>query len=289
MLALVVVVAGCGKAAAPGASGPAVQPTCPAPGGTEAGGSAVPDGFVTAWVFRCRSDVRDLPGQGMWQVQVAERADTPATELIAELRKPSDPRTAEACTMELVVPPYFVLVDATGQLVQPAVPTDTCGKPRREALAALEKLTFRTLSETPVNQVRSPKSSQSGCSDSWKDMIAIELGSARPGPAKPESPKPTDPILVCIYGQISGDQVPVGQLVTGHTITGDPAAALYAELAKAGPPATCSTPHTRFAVLIAPPTGSWATVELDGCRRMLRTDNTLVQLDEGTITALTAS
>ena len=35
-------------------------------------------------------------------------------------------------------------------------------------------------------------------------------------------------------------------------------------------------------------TGSWATVELDGCHRMLRTDNTLAQLDDATVASLTA-
>lgn len=44
--------------------------------------------------------------------------------------------------------------------------------------------------------------------------------------------------------------------------------------------AACTVTHTRFAVLHS--RADSATVELDGCRRLLRPDNTFGQRDEST-------
>lgn len=299
------ILAGCGTPEAPpvadgrpGAEAyPVVEPTCPAsdphqlPEDSIAphGSGGVPQSFVTAWVLRCRSDLRDKPGQGKWTVQVAERADAPATELVAELRRPSDPLTNAACTMELVVPPYFVLVDAAGKGVAPAVPTDQCGKPRREALAALDKLAFRVISETPVNQVRSPRSVESGCSDTFKDMLTIEADRAKPAPARPAFEAPVGSLRVCLYERVVSKRDQVGSLLAARGLDGDAAKNLVAALDKAGPAAGCAVPYERFAVLSSPDNvGGFAVAELDGCHRLLRSDGTLGQLDEATVALVSA-
>ena len=294
-LALAMVAAGCGKV--PSSGEPVwVEPVCPkdgalgpgpvAPGQEPTPRSVVPDGFVTAWVLRCRTEIRDLPSKGRWSVIVTERADTDAAELVEQLRTPSDPRSTDACTLEMVVPPHFLLVDAAGNAFLPTMPTDGCGKPRAEARNLLNELAFRTLSEVPLNQVQSQGSVDTGCSDSWKDELTIVGTDARPAPAKPASFTPTGSIRVCVYDRISGGDLPVGQFSRAHTISGDAAAALVAALNNAGPAAACSAPHTRFAVLSSNGTASWATVELDGCRRLLRPDYTLGQLDEPTVAPL---
>lgn len=51
----------------------------------------IPDGFVAAWLLRCRDEVREVPGEGGWSVRVTERSDTPATELVDLPNRPSDP------------------------------------------------------------------------------------------------------------------------------------------------------------------------------------------------------
>lgn len=242
----------------------------------------VPDGFATVWVLRCNTELRDVPGQGKWLVQVAQRADTTATELVAELRKPSDARTAQACTLEMAVPPYFVLVDAAGKAVVPTVPTDPCGKPRRAARTLVEALPFRTLFEKQLNQVQSQESIDSNCPESWKDMITIAKD-ARPAPATAIWSDPVTDIKVCVYDRISEGQLPVGQLRSVRAVSGDGVAGLRAALDKAGPAMACSAPHTRFAVLRVDGAAGWAQVELDGCYRVLRTDNTLGQLDAAAV------
>lgn len=300
MSLLALAVAGCG-ANAPrdevGGSGPPVwvEPTCPRgtgnapgiPGGVLPTRGEVPADFVTTWVLRCRTDVRDLPDRGTWTVQVAERADTPASDLVDQLRRASDSRSTGECTLEMVLPPYFVLVDAGGKAVLPAVPTDRCGKPRADALKALEALPFRILSETPVNQVQSQQSLDSGCSESWKDMLVIDADSATPGPAAPLWSTPVSTLRVCVYDTTGDGEPPVGQFASGHEVAGDAAKALLAALDEAGPADACSTPHTRFAVLTADGAAGWAMAELDGCRRLLRPDNTLGRLDGSAVAALT--
>jgi hypothetical protein len=291
VFAVVLVVAGCGSKTVPAAAGPPVwvEPSCPEkqelfPGGSVTRGS-IPADFGTAWVLRCRTDVRDLPGKGKWQVQITERADTAAPELMEQLRKPSDERSEGACTLDFVVPPYFVLVDAGGKAILPAVPADGCGKPRQSALRALEALPFRAISETPLNQVQTPESAATGCASSWKDMLTISADSAEPGPAAPLWSRPVSTFRVCVYDRISGGQLPVGQFSSARELTGEPARALLTALNAAGPAAACSAPHTRFAVLTAEGVADWATVELDGCHRLLRPDNTFGQLDAATAAA----
>lgn len=135
-----------------------VEPVCPKVQnpGLDADGmpvvrSELPADFVTTWVLRCRAERRTKSGEAL---VVVERADTPATELAEQLRRPSDPlaelRANEACSMELVVPPYFLLVDAAGNAILPAIPTDGCGKPRRDATRALDTMTFRIVSTVEI-------------------------------------------------------------------------------------------------------------------------------------------
>jgi hypothetical protein len=312
-LAIVVVLAlllgGCGKAVPPGAppengTGVVVAPAMPRdsiglggapacrkdaipgldPAAVPAERAPIPEGFATAWVVRCRDEIRDVPGKGKWTVSVVERADTPATELVAELRKPSDPRSDGACTMELRVPPYFLLVDSAGRVILPAVPDDSCGQPRVEATKPLERLDFRVVSETPRTQVQSQRSVDSDCPDMYKDMIAITEDTARPAPATAAWTTAVEALRLCVY-RAEADLV--GRLATTSVIGPAPARHVVELLGKAGPAAPCASPHTRFATLAPAGTTSSVMVELDGCHRLLRQDGTLGQLDAATVTAIT--
>jgi hypothetical protein len=98
-----------------------------------------------------------LPGKGEWEVLVAERTDTPATALVDLLRQPSKPADPhEICAADLELVPYFALVDGSGTVIQPAMPTDGCGKPQAAAVAALNALPFRALSTTPSAPIEVP-------------------------------------------------------------------------------------------------------------------------------------
>jgi len=138
--------AGCADATppAPDPGPPAwVAPACPADS-PEPRRGGIPDGFAVSWVLRCPIAPEQLTARAAGTVP--ERADTPATELLATLRRPSDPRTSRACPAMAVVPPYVVLVGADGRGLAPRLPTDGCGLPRHEALDLLDALPYRAVS-----------------------------------------------------------------------------------------------------------------------------------------------
>ena len=148
IILLAVTLAACGEAASsehpsvkPAAFG---SPACPTAGNPGPDRGAVPDSFVTAWVLRCSVGFVNVH-EGTETPPVAERADTPADELVAALRRPSDPRWHGFCTLELVTTPYFMLVDVNGRAVAPEIPADGCGKPHRDVLTALDALPFRKI------------------------------------------------------------------------------------------------------------------------------------------------
>jgi hypothetical protein len=319
LLTLVLAVSGCGRTVSPGAAGQAstfpvrpgpltTQTGLPAPGAagrfpaepgppvwvdaacppevsdadplSQANRGRLPDEFVTAWVLRCRTEIRYVPGQGKQAFRVTERADTPAAELVSQLRLPAEPPTAGGCLAYGVSVPYFALVDAGGRALLPAVPLDECLRPRREALQELDKLPFTRLSETPAGQVQSQESIDTGCPEAYQDMIIISADRAKPAPARPLWPGSPAPVRVCFYDPMPGKDVPGGRLRTARTIDAGVATELVAALDKAGPAAACSVPHNRFALVAPASPDSWAMAELDGCHRLLRPDGTLGQLDD---------
>lgn len=265
-----------------------VEPSCPdpVPNGDATATGGIPGDFETSWVLRCHSDVRDVPGDGRWLMDIAERADTSAPELLDQLRRESDPQSGGPCHAILVVPPYFALVDPAGRALLPMIPTDQCGSPRQQALDALAALPFQVLSETPVKQVESQQAIDSGCSESWKDQLTIEAGGATPGPATPLWPAPVDVLHVCVYDTDPGADEPVGQFNSGRTLAGNAATALSDAINRAGPAIDCPTPHSQFAVITLNNTDQWAVAGLDGCHHLLRPNNTLGQLDKRTIALL---
>jgi hypothetical protein len=156
LVASALVLTGCGLADNPGSRTPSappepafVEPVCP-PGATPglvepATGTAVPEDFQVAWVLHC-------PGAGADGQMVTERADTAATELLAELRRPSDPLTNGVCPTILIIPPYVLLVDGAGRAVHPYFPTDACGQPREAARNEVQELDFRVVERAPVTR-----------------------------------------------------------------------------------------------------------------------------------------
>jgi hypothetical protein len=241
----------------------------------------VPADFVANSVVRCRSEPREVPGEGTWTVQIIERADGPVPELLDMLRKPSGPPPANMiCPAIGYAKPYFMLVGAKGRALLPDVPTSTCGKPHDEVTRFLDKLPYRTVSETRTGLVGSVRSNETGCPDTWKDTIVLESPKAAPGDAM--WPDPAGTPRVCTY-LVDGD---TGRLANGFSLTGPAVSALRSALDTAGPAAVCDRPHTRFAVVL-PSMGGSATVELDGCLRFQRSDNTLGQLDKDAVAVLT--
>jgi hypothetical protein len=275
LTAVLVVVAGCGKGAPARQDVPEPGPPvwvaaeCEGPvTGTEKRGG-IPTDFTATSVLRCTQEIRDQAN-----VLVTERTKESVAKLTDLLRKPSDPLTNDVCTADLQLPPHFLLVDAAGRALLPQVPTDPCGKPRREVVDLLKSLTYERVAEVPLGTVP-PTEGEAGCSTEWKDEIA--LGGAKPGPATALWPEPVDALKVCVYNV---DKPQVGSLESGRVVEGERSQALRDALAEAGPAGPCTSEHTRFAVLHPKGKATWATIELDGCLRVLRPNQTLGQVNE---------
>jgi hypothetical protein len=153
-LCAVLCAAACGHAAARPAPDRAaeaapvwVDPVCPGDGALP-GSGGIPADFVAVSVLRCQYVVQQAHGGKA--TRIAERADTPAKDLIAALRRPSDPQTSEMCPAIAVQAPYVVLVGADGRALVPTVPADGCGIPRLDVLHMLDKLPYHVVSRTPV-------------------------------------------------------------------------------------------------------------------------------------------
>ncbi|GGS70096.1 hypothetical protein GCM10010156_31100 [Planobispora rosea] len=248
-----------------------------------------PDEFIPVRVVRCRWETRYLPGKGRWEVAIEERADGPASELTAELRRPSERPFSlfglfgEMCTLEAVIVDYFVVVDSSGRAVLPEVPTGACDKPSESALDALHRLPYRVESETPVRRVESEKTFRAGCGDGAADLFHV-LG--RPATAAPIWNPPPKGLRVCVFhtGKKASGMVE-GKFESSRILKGERLRALLTALDTA-PASDCRGGHARFAVL---DTGHFARayVELDGCRNLLRPDGTLSRLTTDAVELLT--
>jgi hypothetical protein len=110
-------------------------------------------GFRVAWVLRCSLGIRDVASGERLSIQITERADGPATDLINQLNQPSDPPDPNVmCTAELVTSPYFALVGPDGRAVKPNIPNSGCGF-RPGVLKALAALPFRTIATAPLRAI----------------------------------------------------------------------------------------------------------------------------------------
>ncbi|MDR7275801.1 hypothetical protein [Catenuloplanes atrovinosus] len=223
----------------------------------QGGGPRLPEDFTPVAVTVCDGEER--------------RGDDPAAvaALAAALRLPDLPGTAEACTLEALILPWFVLHDANGAWIRPGVPFDECRKPRREVLDALDP--FR--GGPPAIPPGSALSVRTGCSDTHADMIAVTSG--RGTDAEPAGPPAADADLrLCLY-QVDeselGSGKPAGTLRAGAVLTAQAWSAVRAAFPPAAKAAPCTARSTSFA-LLQPVSGAGPAtyVELSGCGRTMR-------------------
>jgi hypothetical protein len=291
--AAVALLAGCASATprgTPGAASTAPSPVtvsaaCPA-SITQSGRPAQPEGgrvpaaATIASVLRCRVEIQRVIGKGQWQVRLTEHAVGPAAELRAALNRPSEPPTSGPCPAIGMIVPYFVLIDTAGKAYLPSLPHTACGLPQGQVIQALNALPFTVISRMPIRQVESELAPQTGCSQSWKDVISIEASStsspsSSAGPAR-QWPSPSTMVRVCSYLTSPGDDS--GQLAAGRLLNRTETGMLERVIPGLRPAVACSAKHTRFAVVNpVQATGEPWYVELDGCHRVLRADHTLVQ------------
>lgn len=291
LVVAVLVTAACGSAPGTG-SGIGSESTGGGPAPVTRPGSAhcpisdlpegsVPAGFATAWVLRCSQVVRPVTGDGRWWFSIEERADTGFEPLLAALRRPDEvmpPGTVCAGTGVGATP--VALVDAAGRVVHPRLPHDRCDQPQQQVRDALAALHFRETRATRLQQEQSQQSVDTGCGQMWIDLSADVYVGSKPVASRPTWPKTPDALRICLW-QPRPSGLP--RLVTGATVTGADLRGLLARLDHLPAAAACTASHHRFAVLEDVRHHDVLYAELDGCRRVLRADHTLGELDPATV------
>ena len=240
----------------------------------------LPTDFHPVKAVRCRSTLRTVPGNGEWQTDEADVADSGLTSLVAALRLPSTPINQNTvCSAVGFVRPDFALVDAGGAIVRPKIPEDECAQPLDQVLKALNALSWRTEDDQMVVQVQTQEESDTGCQDAFKNLFELSIAGPPPIPwSKERRPENVAPATVCVYTepstsgaieQQSGVQGSVGKFTHGLRLTTSQQAAIAAALNQASDTAvpTCATQATRFAELMSPD-GLTVVLELDGCHRL---------------------
>jgi hypothetical protein len=288
LIAAALALAACGDDPSPGpGDGPAivaVGPVCLAgepleQTSLEPGALARPriEDVDPAAFVRCRQEVRRVPGQGEWSVRVEERADAGLEALAAALRLP-DERRGDVCPAIAHGVPELWALDRSGRTALVRWPLDVCAAPRAEAVRAYDALRWSAAGSRRVTQITTQAVLDSGCSDSWKQVVAIEAADGRPrdGGRLGELRRAAG-VRVCVYRIDDRSETPSGTFQSGRRIEGKDWQVLLGAL-EAAPRAApgCEALGQLFAVLTAAAgTGDPLYVELDSCRRVLLPDGGL--------------
>ena len=173
--------------------------------------------------------------------------------------------TSGACTSELPNP-LVVYLD-TGRSLPVRAPHDPCGKPTAAARTAYDGLTLQELTATKRDRVTSQESLDTQCSDSWKDMLAVEEGFGSPAQRSAVPDPLREPTRLCLYRvqkDAQGDRI--GHLTTGRELTPGQVRQVNAELARSTADPSCGRhDHTMFALLSSAGGSDGTLVAVDGC------------------------
>jgi len=239
-------------------------------------GKPLPAAFTPVAVVRCYSRARGVNGHGLWRFSVKQQANRRLNAFVAALRRPSVPTPAGTeCLLIRYAAPPFALVDRQGRIFRPALPSTECGRPFQAAITDLEHLPWVTVSVRRTVQLATRAELRAGCAPTFKDLIASGP-SLRALPLSPGGPafSPRPPRLrICTYQRGSGT------FIRGGIISHKAESELLADLQAGRSSPGCRRQHTSYAVLEAvSPTrrgGEIAEVEIGGCNRVVRPDNSL--------------
>lgn len=264
---------------------------------TQPSGVPLSPGFKPVAAVRCETQIKTVPGDGVWQVAVAQRATSGLDPLITALRLPSSnpPDGIQIpCAAVGFVAPEFALVDAQGRTVQPSLPHDVCENPLTRVLDALNALPWKTETEQNVSQMQTQAELDTGCPSGYKDVFELPtVASPAPGAAAPGAAA-LKPTAVCEYTMSATAPPKTGSIDSalfshGLKLVSAQQSAIAAALAgsRPTPASACSAMPSRLAVLIAGTSGD-LVVELDGCQRMLYPDDSAGQTPAALLSALAA-
>jgi len=280
-------------AEAPAPSGRRPSEPAPTDGGDQGTLPRLDDSFRPVAAVVCPS-VGLLPPGGGSLIPSESRADD-VTALVAALRLPDEPRSGDACTLELYLMPWFALLDEQGRWTRVRAPSDACGKVRAEVRDAVQGLRLVPASARPTPQTESSEAAAAGCTPQWADLVGVTAARVTAGGPAVVPPGFDGPVRVrlCVY-RVPADQQrtgkPAGDFVSGRYLGDEQWAGVRREIESAGAAAVCTTPASRFAVLHFG--AGQIYVELDACRRLLATaadgSETIRQASPALIALLTA-
>jgi hypothetical protein len=221
--------------------------------------------------YVCTQETRPVPGDGEWQFLVVKGVTSGLHTLLLTYRAPdAAPGTGTGtgtCDSVGVVPQALYLHGSRTLAVR--APLDGCGKPIRSATEALAALGTVEIAALKLNRVTSPLAQTSGCSDQYKDMLAVEEESGGP----PQTSTVPSPVALgselCIYTvTLDSHGYRFVWLNSARQLSRTEVDRINSALSGATVDASCSRrQHDRFALLQASGTsgGPATLVDLDGC------------------------
>ncbi|MFI6763592.1 hypothetical protein ACIBF5_31160 [Micromonospora sp. NPDC050417] len=252
-------------------------------------------GFAATVAVHCQLEPKRRADHGEDLVLTEGRA-TDLTALLAALRLPDETNIPDACTADMPWVPNLLLLDNDGRWIRPGLPTTGCGKARVEVEEAVRALRLTTVKEKVIRETLSSGAAISGCTQEWKDMVAIETSGPAPRalPGQVSLPfEPTSQMRLCVF-RVPADRQgtpDVGGTFDYGLLLPEQRREVIVRTVTSMPPAQeCSSPADRFAVLrAANNTGGEIYVELDHCRRIMtspmsspptlaQADHTLIEL-----------
>lgn len=226
----------------------------------------LPDGFgPIRSAYLCRTVDRKVPGDGVWQYQVVRRITGDLGRLQAVLEAADEAPTSGSCTAEFFVgPPIWVVGSHSAALVR--VPLDACAHAVDNVVDEVLALPATKVSDERLQRVESQTALDSGCSESFKDLLRIQAADGgTPRGASPPQLDPSTRWTVCRYRVVQRDgDVSTGTLESADRLTAGQLAAVDDALRRSTVDPTCRRDdHTRFATITGD--GDWIDVALDGC------------------------
>jgi hypothetical protein len=249
----------------------------------------LPADAVLVLATRCMFEIRDVPGDGSWMFRIEQRADSGLDALAAALRLP-DEQTPKGvgCALIGYVPTIITVTDTTGRMLHPVLPTAMCSAPLQKAIDAVNAVPWQTTATVKVRHVRSELEVSSGCSGSYKPVIAMIAADGGGAGAPPKVGTAATPLKICVFVLSDTETINagsltlhIGKLTKASTVDGPAAAALLSAVAAAPAATSTCTDESPFATI----TGDGVPeleVELGGCYRALVLDS-LRQLDAATV------
>jgi hypothetical protein len=219
---------------------------------------------VTA-AYVCDQQLRPVAGDGQWEYAVVHGVTSGLEALLRAYALPDEKLTDGSCAAIYSDPRVVYLHGARTLAVR--APRDGCGQPTAAATRAFAALGTVDVTAVKVRRTTSELALSTGCSDQYKDMLAIEGQTGDPKQVE-RVPHPVGAgAELCVYRVTRDAQgFRLGQLSAGRRLTPAQLDQINQALTAATVDPSCTrSQHTGFALLQGGRGGSDTLVAVDGC------------------------